>query len=57
MSNQSRPAAGTEKVPAKMKIRFHVYPDARATTKRGYCSAWSRRYGRSLRPMDAPSEL
>ncbi|MFI5351009.1 MAG: hypothetical protein ACHQ2Z_15810 [Elusimicrobiota bacterium] len=51
MSTQVRPAAAatTDKIPAKMKLQFHVYPDARSTTKRSYCSAWSRRYGRSAR--------
>lgn len=51
MSSQSRPAAPVagDKTSAKMKLRFHVYPDARSTTRRGYCSAWSRRFGRSAR--------
>lgn len=51
MSSQPRPTAPatTGKIPAKMKLRFHVYPDARSTTRRGYCSAWSRRFGRSAR--------
>lgn len=38
-----------EKAPLKMKLRYHVYPDARSTTRRGYCSAWSWRYGLSDR--------
>lgn len=45
-----RAVAAAEKMPRKMKLRFHVYPDARSTTRRAYCSAWSRRYGRSDRP-------
>jgi len=51
MSSQPRPTppASTDKIPAKMKLRFHVYPDARSTTRRAYCSAWSRRFGRSAR--------
>ena len=35
------------KVPTRMKLRMHVYPDARSTTRMNYCSAWSRRYFRS----------
>jgi hypothetical protein len=52
MNSQPRPAAPApaEKTPsAKMKLRFHVYPDARSTTRLGYRSAWSRRFGRSAR--------
>jgi hypothetical protein len=51
MSNQSQPtaAAVSDKVPAKMKLRFHIYPDARSTTRLCYRSAWSRRYGRAVR--------
>ena len=53
MSNQSQPtvAAVSDKVPARMKLRFHIYPDARATSRLRYCSAWSRRYGRSSRAV------
>lgn len=52
MNPQAQPAASaaSEKMPLKMKLRIHVYPDARSTTRRGYCLAWSRRYGRSDRP-------
>ena len=51
MSTQARPTSpvSTDKIPAKMQFRFHVYPDARSTTRRAYCSAWSRRFGRSAR--------
>lgn len=52
MNNETRPAAPApaEKAAAvKMKIRFHIYPDARGTTRLGYRSAWSRRFGRSAR--------
>jgi hypothetical protein len=51
MSTQPRPmsAVSTDKIPAKMKLQYHVYPDARSTGMRRYCSAWSRRYGRSAR--------
>ena len=53
MSNQPRPTAAvaSEKIPAKMRLQFHVYPDARSTGMRRYCSAWSRRYGRSARAV------
>ena len=37
------------KLPAKMKLRIHIYPDARSTTRISYCSAWARRYGRTDR--------
>lgn len=51
--NSSQPvptaAAAAAKVPAKMKLRIHIYPDARSTTRMRYCSAWARRYGRSDR--------
>ncbi|HEX4048499.1 MAG TPA: hypothetical protein VH309_11720 [Elusimicrobiota bacterium] len=43
------PIVVREKPPQKMKLRYHVYPDARSTTRRGYCSAWSLRYGHSDR--------
>jgi hypothetical protein len=51
MNTEPRPAApaATDKISAKMKLRFHVYPDARSTTRRAYCSAWARRFGRSAR--------
>lgn len=51
MTSQPRPEvpAVSEKATVKMKIRFHVYPDARSTTRMGYRSAWSRRFGRSAR--------
>ncbi|HXT00614.1 MAG TPA: hypothetical protein VN915_08070 [Elusimicrobiota bacterium] len=52
MNDQSRPAVpvpAEKTAPAKMKLRFHVYPDARSTTRRAYCSAWARRFGRSAR--------
>jgi hypothetical protein len=51
MSSQTitMPVVEVEKVPEMMTLRFHIYPDARSTTMKRYCSAWSRRYGRSLR--------
>ena len=48
---QSTAAVTTDKISTKMKLRFHVYPDARSTTMKRYCSAWSRRYGRSVRAV------
>ena len=42
------PAVANDKSPImKMKLRFHVCPDARSTTRICYRSAWARRYGRS----------
>ena len=51
MNIQPQPTAAvaSDKSQTKMKIRFHVYPDARSTTRISYCSAWARRYGRSNR--------
>jgi hypothetical protein len=51
MSIQTQPTAAVaaKKAPTKMTLLFHVYPDARATGMIRYCSAWSRRYGRSAR--------
>jgi len=51
MNTQPRTPAvvNTEKIPAKMKFQFHIYPDARSTGMIRYCSAYSRRYGRSVR--------
>ena len=51
MNTQNPPATVVvaEKMTAKMKVRLHIYPDARSTTKVRYCSAWSRRYGLSDR--------
>ena len=52
MSSQPRPevpAVSEKTTVVKMKIRYHVYPDARSTTRMGYRSAWSRRFGRSAR--------
>ena len=43
------PAVTHDELSAKMKIRFHIYPDARSTTRISYCSAWARRYARSNR--------
>jgi hypothetical protein len=39
------------KLPMKMKLRFHVYPDARPTTRTCYRSAWARRYGPRSNPV------
>ena len=51
--NNSQPvptvAVPAAKLPAKMKLRIHIYPDARSTTRMKYCSAWARRYGRTDR--------
>jgi hypothetical protein len=52
MNTQLRPTvvlADAAKLPPPMKIRCHVYPDARSTSRMRFCSAWSRRYGRSDR--------
>ena len=46
-TQSTTPAVTNEKLPMKMKLRFHVYPDARSTTRMCYRSAWARRYGRS----------
>jgi hypothetical protein len=51
MNTQTPPSSVVvaEKMPAKMKVRHHMCPDARSTTKMRFCSAWSRRYGLSDR--------
>lgn len=50
IQTQTTPIAVThDKSSTKMKIRFHMYPDARSTTRISYCSAWARRYARSTR--------
>jgi hypothetical protein len=46
---RSPAAALTDKIPAKMKLLVHIYPDARSTGMIRYCSAFSRRYGRTVR--------
>jgi hypothetical protein len=41
------PSVSNAKLPLKMKLRFHVYADARSTTRMCYRSSWARRYARS----------